>query len=83
MGDLNYRIDTDLDILDRHLTHNKIIDLLKYDQLMVERLSGRLDINNFEEGHINFLPTYKFEFGENNYTYNNDMKHPGWTDRIM
>jgi hypothetical protein len=83
MGDMNYRIDTEINNLDKLLSANKIRELYKFDQLSNEKLSGRLEINGFEEEKINFLPTYKFVPGDDAYTYHDDVKLPGWTDRIL
>jgi hypothetical protein len=83
MGDLNYRLDTELEVIDNCFTSNKVRDLLKYDQLTNERMSGRLEINSFKEDAITFIPTYKYIAGDTIYTYEVDGKRPGWTDRIL
>lgn len=38
----------------------------KYDQLTIERRAGRA-FTMFKEGAINFMPTYKYDAGTNQY----------------
>jgi hypothetical protein len=85
-GDLNYRIDVSQsleEILNRCRTHD-IAYLLPLDQLNIERAAGRA-FQGFSEGPINFLPTYKYIPGTDDYDNRPDKKlrPPAWCDRIL
>lgn len=82
MGDLNYRIDSDNFYISECLKMKNLKDLLIYDQLRKEMHGGYLILQNFKEGEIKFIPSYKFFPGTNIYEVG-DSKMPGWTDRIL
>ncbi|CAG8535547.1 9175_t:CDS:1 [Acaulospora colombiana] len=73
-----------------HLTVEKLLNLLhenqhirlrNHDQLTREVKSGKV-LNGFEEGELNFLPTYKFHRGSE-HEFDAVKKIPGWCDRIF
>lgn len=79
-GDLNYRIDT--------LTTEKIIkkiaigdfeSCLIYDQLNLVRKKNNI-LSDFNEGTIDFLPTFKYLIGSNQHNVKRD---PAWCDRVL
>ena len=86
LGDLNYRIDESV------ATHRVLelsekgdfTELRKLDQLNIERAYGRA-YEGFEEGLINFPPTYKYQPGTDVYEQRPDKKlrAPAWCDRIL
>jgi len=80
MGDLNYRVDMDQSLVQESLENNDIESMLEKDQFINEQLLG-LDLDNFFEGKIEFLPTYKFKIGSDNYDLTDRV--PSWTDRIL
>ena len=86
LGDLNYRIQTDISVEEcyRRIKSNDLNYLRKNDQLNIERTAGRT-FNGFEEGILNFKPTYKYIPGEDNYDDRPDkkMRAPAWCDRIL
>lgn len=43
----------------------------------------RLAFNSFNEGPLNFAPTYKYNNGSNTYDTSEKMRAPAWTDRIL
>ena len=55
--------------------------LFKYDQFNNDILNMKININGFQEGIIDFPPTYKYLENHNFYDYS--QKLPGWTDRII
>lgn len=62
------------------MSRNMYEVLLSNDQFKIEHKIGRLAWE-FEEGDIEFAPTYKLFKGENAYNIGNRL--PGWTDRII
>lgn len=86
LGDLNYRIDDSItaeEVL-RLSEKGQLDELRALDQLNMERLSGRV-FENFEEGHLNFAPTYKYQPGTDVYDQRPEKKvrAPAWCDRIL
>ena len=56
---------------------------MKWDQLERERKNGTI-FEKFEEAPIDFLPTYKFIVGTNEYYSNSEkLRRPAYTDRIL
>lgn len=82
MGDLNYRINLEQNMVQYFLLNKSIDHILAYDQFYQEIENKKLDINHFYEHRINFYPTYKFLVGTDDYDMQDD-KIPGWTDRIL
>lgn len=65
-GDLNYRVNLNESVIKNWLRQGKLDTLLEYDQLSIERSAGRT-FPMFDEGYINFAPTYKYDAGTNQY----------------
>ncbi|GBG73090.1 hypothetical protein CBR_g12806 [Chara braunii] len=83
-GDLNYRL-TMADWKVRDLIEKEDwLQLIDRDQLRAAKLAGRV-FNGWQEGHINFPPTYKYVAGEDQKAGDVwDMKRsPAWCDRIL
>lgn len=86
LGDLNYRIE-DLIPTERVLQlaeKGALVELRAIDQLNLERIAGRA-FDEFEEGELNFPPTYKYQPGTDVYDQRPDKKirAPAWCDRIL
>ncbi|KAL1200669.1 Type I inositol polyphosphate 5-phosphatase 2 [Cardamine amara subsp. amara] len=86
-GDLNYRLNmSDSEV--RKLVAQKRWDELKNsDQLIRELKSGHV-FDGWREGHIQFPPTYKYEFDSDRYAGENlregeKKRAPAWCDRIL
>lgn len=82
MGDFNYRVDLELDKA-KEILEQREIDieyLLERDQFSNEQNNG-FYFDNFFEGKIEFLPTYKYKCGTEYYNYKTRI--PSWTDRII
>ena len=76
-GDLNYRINFDItDEIDEMMRQKNPEILWDKDQLTKEIKRE----NEFQEGIINFMPTYKYKDNSDEYDYE---RKPGWTDRIL
>ncbi|KAI9494141.1 Endonuclease/exonuclease/phosphatase [Zychaea mexicana] len=82
LGDLNYRINLTEPEIKSHLRQNQLGFLVDYDQLTIERRAGRA-FSMFGEGAINFMPTYKYDAGSNQYDSSAKRRAPSWTDRIL
>ena len=81
-GDLNYRIA--LPDLEVHslLSQQKLAGLAEKDELTVARSSGAA-FGGFEEGPLNFRPTYKYDPDSDLYDTSSKKRAPAWTDRIL
>ncbi|CAB9525107.1 II inositol 1,4,5-trisphosphate 5-phosphatase [Seminavis robusta] len=86
LGDLNYRIDESMptDKVLEYAETGKFAEMRKLDQLNVERAHGRA-FEGFEEGVIQFPPTYKYQPGTDGYDKRPEKKlrAPAWCDRIL
>ena len=40
-------------------------------------------LNQFKEGNINFIPTYKYDKGSQNFDTSRKQRIPAWTDRVL
>ncbi|XP_016887706.1 inositol polyphosphate 5-phosphatase Ka isoform X2 [Cynoglossus semilaevis] len=83
LGDLNFRIqDHELDYV-HSCIDNKTYNLLwRKDQLTMMK-EKELMLQEFEEGHLNFQPTYKFDLNSDTYDTSEKKRKPAWTDRIL
>ncbi|KAJ5775429.1 uncharacterized protein N7511_000440 [Penicillium nucicola] len=61
-----------------------ISSLLPHDQLRLQQRKGTAFHKGWREGHISFLPTYKYDVGSVA-TFDSSEKHrgPSWCDRIL
>ncbi|KAI8579196.1 hypothetical protein K450DRAFT_243208 [Umbelopsis ramanniana AG] len=82
VGDLNYRINLTEAEVKAALQRRDLKSLSEYDQLNIERSSGRT-FHVFDEGEIDFLPTYKYDAGTNRYDTSEKRRAPAWTDRVL
>ena len=89
LGDLNYRIDETLttdEVLQKAAASGRTsLDvLLEHDQLNIERFNGNV-FQGFEEGAIDFAPTYKYQPNTDLYECRPDKKlrAPAWCDRVL
>ena len=86
VGDLNYRIE-DRDGMDAGVVKNiikagKIEQLFAYDQFKEQKYQRKI-FDGFNEGHITFPPTYKFDPGTDDWDTSEKARSPAWTDRIL
>jgi len=85
-GDLNYRIDEcmTIDEVIQACKKGDIAELELIDQLNIERAQGRA-FSGWNEGPLNFMPTYKYQPGTDNYECRPDKKlrAPAWCDRVL
>ncbi|KAM4735686.1 type II inositol 1,4,5-trisphosphate 5-phosphatase isoform 2-T2 [Anableps anableps] len=83
IGDLNYRIsDLDVDSVKDLITKKDFETLHSYDQLK-RQLDKEAVFVGFEEGEIDFQPTYKYDTGSDNWDTSEKCRIPAWCDRIL
>ncbi|KAL3872020.1 hypothetical protein ACJMK2_039991 [Sinanodonta woodiana] len=90
MGDMNFRIEIykgkqaveDLVTSIQDKQHPNFEDLLSGDQLTKLLVEGAI-FTGFQEGRINFKPTYKFDIGADTYDTSAKNRIPSYTDRIL
>ncbi|KAM8975578.1 phosphatidylinositol 3,4,5-trisphosphate 5-phosphatase 2 [Pelodytes ibericus] len=88
-GDLNYRLDMDVQEILNFISRKEFDPLLKVDQLNLEKEKNKIFLR-FSEEEITFPPTYRYERGSRDtYVWH---KHkptgvrtnvPSWCDRIL
>ncbi|XP_072293210.1 inositol polyphosphate phosphatase-like 1b isoform X2 [Eucyclogobius newberryi] len=88
-GDLNYRLDLDVQDILKHVSKREFEELMCADQLTRERLKRKCFLN-FKEEKISFPPTYRYERGSRNCylwqkykTSGVRVNVPSWCDRIL
>ncbi|KFQ40705.1 Phosphatidylinositol 3,4,5-trisphosphate 5-phosphatase 2A, partial [Mesitornis unicolor] len=88
-GDLNYRLDMDVQDILAHITKKEFEALLAVDQLNLEREKNKVFLR-FSEGDISFPPTYRYERGSRDTYMWQKFKPtgvrinvPSWCDRIL
>lgn len=88
-GDLNYRLDLDVQDILKHVSKREFDELMFADQLTRER-QKRKAFFNFKEEKIAFPPTYRYERGSRDCylwqkykTSGVRVNVPSWCDRIL
>ncbi|XP_037978778.1 phosphatidylinositol 3,4,5-trisphosphate 5-phosphatase 2 [Motacilla alba alba] len=88
-GDLNYRLDMDVQDILSHIVKKEFQALLAVDQLNLEREKNKVFLR-FSEGDISFPPTYRYERGtRDTYVWQKckptgmRINVPSWCDRIL
>ncbi|KAJ6240313.1 hypothetical protein M0813_24311 [Anaeramoeba flamelloides] len=83
LGDLNYRIryPSRKEVI-QMIEEEKFQELQSYDQLQ-EQIRKKNVFQDYQEGLLNFAPTYKFNNGTNVYDTSEKKRLPAWTDRIL
>ncbi|XP_069366041.1 inositol polyphosphate 5-phosphatase K isoform X3 [Paralichthys olivaceus] len=92
LGDLNFRIaDHGLHFLRSSINSGRLNLLWSKDQLLMMKKNEAF-LQEFEEGPLNFKPTYKFDRNSDTYDtsspktwfgFNGKKRKPAWTDRIL
>ncbi|XP_007055342.1 phosphatidylinositol 3,4,5-trisphosphate 5-phosphatase 2 isoform X3 [Chelonia mydas] len=88
-GDLNYRLDMEVQDILAHVNKKEFEALLAVDQLTLEREKNKVFLR-FSEGDISFPPTYRYERGSrDSYVWQKfkttgvRINVPSWCDRIL
>ncbi|KAJ3298899.1 inositol polyphosphate 5-phosphatase [Borealophlyctis nickersoniae] len=82
LGDFNYRINLPNEEVRGRVYKNELQYLYMHDQL-VEQRAVAAAFFEFQEGGIDFDPTYKYDNGTNSYDTSEKVRIPAWTDRIL
>lgn len=82
-GDTNFRLDdcTRAFVIETVAKKNYSV-LWEKDQL-IRRKGGHSILSSFEEGILDFDPTYKYDPGTDIYDTSEKQRKPAWTDRIL
>ncbi|XP_045441686.1 phosphatidylinositol 4,5-bisphosphate 5-phosphatase A isoform X2 [Pipistrellus kuhlii] len=82
-GDLNFRIESyDPHFVKFAIDNNQLQQLWEKDQLNMAKDTWPI-LKGFQEGPLNFAPTFKFDVGTNKYDTSAKKRKPAWTDRIL
>ncbi|XP_062983431.1 phosphatidylinositol 3,4,5-trisphosphate 5-phosphatase 2 [Elgaria multicarinata webbii] len=88
-GDLNYRLDMDIQEILNYINRKEFEPLLKVDQLSLEKEKHKIFLR-FSEEEITFPPTYRYERGSRDtYVWHKQKPTgvrtnvPSWCDRIL
>ncbi|XP_034556476.1 inositol polyphosphate 5-phosphatase K-like isoform X2 [Notolabrus celidotus] len=82
-GDLNFRIQDHGMHFVRTCINNETYNLLwSKDQLTMLKTKEKM-LQEFEEGPLDFQPTYKFDPNSDTYDSSGKKRKPAWTDRIL
>jgi hypothetical protein len=81
-GDLNYRLNLSRDKVFELLRDKNSSELLEFDSLRQERQEFGI-FQDFKEGNIHFLPTYRFPIPELDGSNYDEQRTPAYTDRIL
>ncbi|XP_077596065.1 inositol polyphosphate 5-phosphatase K [Stigmatopora nigra] len=82
-GDLNFRIaDHGLHFMRSSIGDGRLNLLWSKDQLLTMKKKEAF-LQEFEEGPLNFKPTYKFNKNSETYDLGGKKRKPAWTDRIL
>ncbi|KAE8287493.1 Inositol polyphosphate 5-phosphatase K [Larimichthys crocea] len=82
-GDLNFRIaDHGLHFLRSSINSGRFNLLWSKDQLTMMKKKEAF-LQEFEEGPLNFKPSYKFDRNSDTYDTSTKKRKPAWTDRIL
>ncbi|XP_078279089.1 type II inositol 1,4,5-trisphosphate 5-phosphatase isoform X1 [Rhinoraja longicauda] len=83
VGDLNYRIcHPEAETIKKLIEAKDYQNLIKYDQLTKHK-GSMMVFRGFEEGALNFQPTYKYDIGTDNWDTSEKCRVPAWCDRIL
>uniref|UniRef100_A0A0K0FCM4 phosphoinositide 5-phosphatase n=1 Tax=Strongyloides venezuelensis TaxID=75913 RepID=A0A0K0FCM4_STRVS len=82
LGDFNYRINLSADEVKNCIRFGNLSELRDNDQLTQQKQQERI-FQGFQEGELNFLPTYKYDTFSDDYDTSEKARSPAWTDRIL
>ncbi|CDW53364.1 synaptojanin 1 [Trichuris trichiura] len=81
-GDFNYRVDMAGDDVKKAIELRRWDTLWAADQLTQQRETGNIFVG-FDEGPLEFPPTYKYDAFSDSYDTSEKARIPAWTDRVL
>ena len=81
-GDFNYRINMCREDVQTCVKNRDWETLLSADQLKIEH-GNKTVFEDFQEGTIDFPPTYKYDLFSEDYDTSEKCRVPAWTDRVL
>lgn len=83
-GDMNYRIEARREAIVASIRSGEQQNLQAHDQLLKEMKVNRgFRLRSFQEGTIDFIPTYKYDPGTNDFDTSHKKRIPAWCDRVL
>ncbi|XP_022656390.1 inositol polyphosphate 5-phosphatase OCRL-1-like isoform X1 [Varroa destructor] len=83
IGDMNYRLqDTNREMVELVCASGNFAPLWERDQLRDQQHKGFIFVG-FEEGALNFRPTYKYDVGTSRWDTSEKARVPAYCDRIL
>lgn len=82
VGDLNFRVKCSYKEAVEMSRKGEYDALREKDELMMAMAGGRA-FREFDEGILDFAPTYKFDERSREYDTSSKMRVPSWTDRVL
>jgi endonuclease/exonuclease/phosphatase family metal-dependent hydrolase len=82
VGDLNFRVKCGYKEAVEMSQRGEYAGLRGKDELMMAMAEGRA-FRDFDEGVLDFAPTYKFDEGSKEYDTSSKLRVPSWTDRVL
>lgn len=79
---MNFRIDLPNQEVRDLISQRNFKRLQSYDQLLNNK-DGNVILSKYNEGELNFLPTYKFDKNCDVYDTSSKIRIPAWCDRVL
>lgn len=83
LGDFNYRVEMEGQLVRIFVQHGQIDSVLQNDQMMIQKNNSQEHLSKYSEAEITFTPSYSFDIGTNNYDSSEKQRVPSWCDRII
>ncbi|PIK51759.1 putative phosphatidylinositol 4,5-bisphosphate 5-phosphatase A, partial [Apostichopus japonicus] len=83
LGDLNYRFEDLTAEVVKFLSSPKKLHVLREKDQLLLTIRGKRAFDQFQEGALSFVPTYKYDLGQNTFDSSPKQRVPAWTDRIL
>ncbi|XP_035686464.1 type II inositol 1,4,5-trisphosphate 5-phosphatase-like isoform X1 [Branchiostoma floridae] len=83
VGDLNYRLsDIEISEVKALIEKEMFWALMEHDQLK-RQMNERSVFKDFKEASVNFIPTYKYDPGTDDWDTSEKCRVPAWCDRVL
>ena len=86
-GDMNFRLkEREFEEVKELLVEGEVKQLLELDQLVLEQIRGEESpskLSEFMEMDIDFLPSYRYTTGSDEFTDGGKCRVPAWCDRVL